>query len=245
VRRVSDTALQGGLVTAALYCALFGWLVFAPPTARSAQRTPTRVRVVAPPREAEPPPPPPAPPPPPPKPRKMEASRSVPRDAKVAPAPLLETNAPAPSNPAPPRRFAVSMDATVPGGGVAVPVAGAGQRPSTFGTPGATGEGPDAPAYSLEPDTGPALLFQPDPAEMRALYPETARRGALEGDVRMELLISETGQVVDVKVLRSAGSAFDEVAERLVRRFRFRPAVRAGKPVPARVPWVYKFRLEG
>ena len=39
--------------------------------------------------------------------------------------------------------------------------------------------------------------------------------------------------------------ALDELAERLVRRFRFRPAVRGGRPVPARIPWTYKFRLEG
>jgi protein TonB len=80
---------------------------------------------------------------------------------------------------------------------------------------------------------------------MRSLYPESARRSALEGDVRMEIVVSETGQVEEVKVLRSAGNGFDEAAERLVRRFRFRPAVRNGKAVPARIPWTYKFRLEG
>ena len=82
-------------------------------------------------------------------------------------------------------------------------------------------------------------------AEMRALYPDAARRAGLEGDVRLELEVSATGEVTGSRVVRSAGNGFDEVAQRLVRRFRFRPATRGGKAVPATVPWTYKFRLEG
>lgn len=176
----------------------------------------------------------------------MEATRPAPRPAQVAPAPLLETTPAAPSpSPAPPRRFAVSMEATVPGGGVAVPVTGQGERPAPRGVPGATGQGADSAPFALEPDTGPSLISQPLPEEMRALYPEQARRGAVEGDVKLELVVSDTGEVTAVTVVHPAGSGFDEVAARLVRRFRFRPAVRAGKPVPARIPWTYKFRLEG
>ena len=246
MRRVAHTGLEGGLVSAALYSGLLAWLFLAPPLTRGAPSvSTTRIRLVAPRRDDVPPSPPPSPPPPP-RPRRMQAARAPAPDAPVAPAPLLAPAAPAATPPpVSPRRFAVSMEATVPGGGVAVPVAGAGTRPATRATPGAAGEGPEAPAFALEPDAGPALLSQPDPAEMRSLYPEAARRGALEGDVKLELLVSETGEVVEVKVVRSAGSGFDEVAERLVRRFRFRPAVRAGRPVPARIPWTYKFRLEG
>lgn len=248
MKRVGDTWLQGWAVALALYGAFFAWLLLAPVRPRAAQRPPpTRIRlaVAPPPTPAPEPPPPPVAPPP--RPRRMDVARAAPRPAPVAPAPLLETTPPARPSPVPvqPRRFAVSMEATVSGGGVAVPVAGPGRAPSTRGVPGATGEGLDAPAFAVEPDTGPSLVAQPDPAEMRALYPEGARRGSLEGDVKLELVVSETGQVVEVRVLRSAGSGFDEVAERLVRRFRFRPAIRAGKPVPARIPWTYKFRLEG
>jgi TonB family protein len=80
---------------------------------------------------------------------------------------------------------------------------------------------------------------------MRALYPDAARRAGIEGDVRLELVVSAEGEVLEVRVVRPAGNGFDEVAERLVRRFRFRPATSAGRPVPARIPWTYKFRLEG
>jgi protein TonB len=138
------------------------------------------------------------------------------------------------------------MEATVPGGGVAVPVASPGRAANTRGVPGAALEGPPDPADpALEPDRGPSLLSQPGVGEMRTLYPDAARRAGIEGDVRLEIVVSESGEVLEVKVVRAAGNGFDEVAERLVRRFRFRPATSGGRPVPARIPWTYKFRLEG
>jgi protein TonB len=112
-------------------------------------------------------------------------------------------------------------------------------------TPGGTSDSPNAPAFYVEPDSLPGLIAQPDLAEMRALYPDAARRAGIEGDVRLELDVSSSGEVTGSRVLRSAGNGFDEVAQRLVRRFRFRPATKAGKAVPATVQWTYKFRLEG
>jgi protein TonB len=247
VRRVENTALQGWALTALLYGALGAWLVLAPPVRRAVERpTTTRVTLVeSPARPAEPVPPPPPPPAEPP--RRMEAKRT-PVKTPVAPAPLLPTPpAPAPASPPPPvapRRFAVSLEATVPGGGVAVPTAAPGMPSAVRATPGGTSDRADAPAYVVEPDSAPSLVAQPGPEEMRALYPDAARRGGLEGDVKLELEVSATGDVTGSRVVRSAGNGFDEVAQRLVRRFRFRPATRAGQPVPAVVPWTYKFRLE-
>jgi TonB family protein len=137
------------------------------------------------------------------------------------------------------------MEATVPGGGVAVPTASPGVAANPRGVPGAAVEGPSEGPPAAEPDRGPSLLAPPDPAELRAAYPEGARRAGLEGDVRLELVVSEAGEVVEVRIVRPAGNGFDEVAARLVRRFRFRPATSGGRPVPARIPWTYKFRLEG
>jgi protein TonB len=245
VKRVTATWRPAWAISIALYACFFAWLLLAPVRPRAALRPePTRVRLaVAPPSAPAPPPPPPAAPAP--RPRRMEPA--PPAAPPAAPAPLLPASPPPPgaAPPAAPRRFAVSMEATVPGGGVAVPQAGPGKAPATRGVPGATGEDPDAPAFAAEPDAGPSLVSQPDRAELRALYPEGARRASLEGDVKLEIDVSERGEVVSVRVVRSAGSGFDEAAERIVRRFRFRPAVRDGRPVPARIQWTYKFRLEG
>ena len=241
--RVGHTGAQGWGIALLLYAALFVWAALAPPIRRSSDRpAPTRVRLVERrPAEPEPPPPPPEPPP-----KRMEATRRDPKDAPVAPAPLLPT--PASPNPPPavaPRRFEVSLEATVPGGGIAVPTAPPGSGPSLRATPGGTSTSPDAPAFYSEPDSAPSLIAQPGLAEMRALYPEAARRGDIEGDVRLELEVSSSGEVTGSRVVRSAGNGFDEVAQRLVLRFRFRPATKGGKAVPATVPWTYKFRLEG
>lgn len=241
--RVRNTGVQGWAVALALYGAFLAWVALAPPARRSApERTTTRVTLV----ESRPAPEPVAPPAPEP-PRKMEVERKKAPKTPVAPGPLLPT--PASSQPPPPvaapRRFAVSLEATVPGGGVAVPTAAPGTAPALRATPGGTSDRPDAPAYVVEPDSAPSLLAQPDAAEMRALYPDGARRAGLEGDVRLELDVSATGEVTDSRVVRGAGNGFDEVAQRLVRRFRFRPATRGGKAVPATVTWTYKFRLEG
>ncbi|MCX5731732.1 MAG: hypothetical protein NTY18_10355, partial [Deltaproteobacteria bacterium] len=191
--RVGHTGAQGWGIALLLYAALFAWAALAPPIRRSSDRpAPTRVRLVE--RRPAEPAPPPAPEEPPPK--RMEATRRDPKAAPVAPAPLLPT--PASPNPPPavaPRRFEVSLEATVPGGGIAVPTAPPGSGPSLRATPGGTSTSPDAPAFYSEPDSAPSLIAQPGLAEMRALYPEAARRGGIEGDVRLELEVSSSGEV--------------------------------------------------
>ncbi len=244
MNRVTHTGLQGWAVSLAFYAAFFAWVWLAPPVQRETSRPPpTRVTLVERPPVVEPPPAPPVPQEPP---KKMEVAKRSPTKTPPAPAPLLETPpSKSPPPPSAPRRFAVSLEATVPGGGVAVPTAAPGSAPALRATPGGTSDRPDAPAFYTEPDSAPSLIAQPGASEMRALYPDAARRAGLEGDVRLELDVSATGEVTGSRVVRSAGNGFDEVAQRLVRRFRFRPATRGGKAVPATVEWTYKFRLEG
>jgi protein TonB len=136
------------------------------------------------------------------------------------------------------------MEATVPGGGVALPATSG--APGLRGDPAAPASAPagDQPADATAVDRLPRLLGQPGSDAMRALYPEPARRDGLEGDVLLEILVSERGAVEDVRVARSAGHGFDEVARRLARQMRFEPAVRAGRPVSVWIPWTWKFRLD-
>ena len=242
--RVGNTAVHGWGIALVVYAAFFAWVFLAPATRRAAdpRPAPTRVTLV----DARPKTPEPPPAPPPEQPRKMEVAKRTASKTPPAPAPLLSSPRSAtPPPPAAPRRFAVSLEATIPGGGIAVPTAPPGSAPALRATPGGTSDRADAPAFSTEPDSSPSLIAQPGADEMRALYPDAARRAGLEGDVRLELEVSASGEVTGSRVVRSAGNGFDEVAQRLVRRFRFRPATRGGKPVPATVAWTYKFRLEG
>jgi TonB family protein len=77
-----------------------------------------------------------------------------------------------------------------------------------------------------------------------APYPEEAKRAGLEGAVELELVIGLDGHVTKASVVRSAGHGFDEAALAAGESFVFRPALRGGKPVVAKIRYTYSFRLE-
>lgn len=241
--RVENTWAQGWAFALAVHAVFLGWLVLAPPARRLDPRMPpTRVRIAE--RPRLPAPAPPAPLPEPIRPRRAPPpQRTATALPTSAPPPASAASPPPPSTPAVPRRFAVSMDAVVPGGGVAVPTAPPGAPAFTRGDPGGAPDGYD-PALVAALTRPPRLLGKPSDAEMRAQYPEAARRDGIEGDVRLQILVSADGAVTEVRVLRRAGHGFDEAAARFLQRFRFQPADRGGIPVPAWIDWTYKFRLQ-
>ncbi len=71
-----------------------------------------------------------------------------------------------------------------------------------------------------------------------ASYPDEARRLALTGSVLVELLVTETGEPRDVRVLESAGPVLDAAVVAAVGGWRFDPARKDG--VKVRVLWKYK-----
>ena len=227
-----------------LHAAALGWLVRLPsPPPPWTRLTPAKVRLVGrtPPPHAEPEA----------KPPKLAEPRKAPQPAGPARVARAEpTPPPAPPSPLPaPRRFAVAMEATVPGGGVAVPTtagptAARGRADLPDSAPVGENTGPAA-LDVVEVERGPRAMRQPSAEELRALYPEEARREGLEADVKLELVVDEEGRVAEVKVLRAAGNGFDEAAVRAARGLAFSPATRGGRPVPVRIPWTLKFRLDG
>jgi TonB family protein len=109
--------------------------------------------------------------------------------------------------------------------------------------------GDDSPFASRTTDVtdleqSPRLLRQPSKLDLRALYPEAARREGLEADVKVELLVDETGAVREVRVVEGAGGGFDEAAQRLARLLAFSPGTRGGRAVAVRYAWTFKFRLD-
>ncbi len=101
-----------------------------------------------------------------------------------------------------------------------------------------------APAHS---DTPPTAAPNAQPVSPRlvgfveASYPASAlaeRRGAR---VELVITIGADGVVTDVAVATGAGEGFDEAAVAAARRFTFEPATTGGKPVAARVRYVYVF----
>lgn len=195
------------------------------------------------PAKKEPPPPakidPPRKPEPPSRERRAAAS-------KPAEAPPPETpNKPAPIGDLP--DFGLALSGGVDGTGIALPGGGSGAggpRPSgpatktaprKLGAAAAAGAGLDA---CEEPPAKPKPRNVPQPVGTDA-----ARAAGIEGKVRVQLTVDETGRVVDVKLLQGLGYGLDEAALSAAKRAEFEPAVRCGKPARATFNISMRFTL--
>lgn len=86
----------------------------------------------------------------------------------------------------------------------------------------------------------PLLLFRVDPA-----YSEAARTLHAEGVVVLEAVISGTGAVENVRVLRSAHPLLDAAAVRAVGEWRYQPATLNGRAVRVYLTVTVSFALRG
>ncbi|HJW93382.1 MAG TPA: TonB family protein [Thermoanaerobaculia bacterium] len=89
-----------------------------------------------------------------------------------------------------------------------------------------------------ELDTIPKAL-----GTIRPSYSPIAQRQRVEGTVLLTALISETGQVLDVRVLKGVGFGLDEAAARAMKTTRFSPAMKDGKRVKTWFPQQITFKL--
>jgi len=90
------------------------------------------------------------------------------------------------------------------------------------------------------------LDIRPEPMSApRLVYPPIARREHAEASLILTILISETGQVMDVKVLRGDPRfGFEAEAIRALRTLRFHPAMKDGKAVRTWMPQPIRFKAE-
>lgn len=78
---------------------------------------------------------------------------------------------------------------------------------------------------------------------IRAEYPALAARQRIQGTVIVTALISESGEVLDVKVLKKVGFGLDESAMRAMRSTRFSSPMKDGKRVKTWFPQQIEFKL--
>jgi periplasmic protein TonB len=74
-------------------------------------------------------------------------------------------------------------------------------------------------------------------------YPRIARELGKEGTVLLRLTIDERGRLLDVEVLKRAGSGFDEEAVKAVKDSSFSPAKMDGRPIRCRAQLPIRFVL--
>ena len=74
-------------------------------------------------------------------------------------------------------------------------------------------------------------------------YPEAAKKARIEGDVLVQFIVNEQGDVVDPVVLKGIGNGCDEAAISAIQRVRFRPGMMQGKPVKVRLERTVTFKI--
>jgi periplasmic protein TonB len=184
------------------------------------------------------------PPPRKPEPKAREARAPA---AKVPEAPPPPTDAPPPT----PALgdlpdFGVSLSGGVDGTGIALPLGGSarsGPRATQTTKPAAKRLLPVAAAVGgldpcEEPPAKPKPRNVPQPAGT-----EAARAAGIEGKVRVQLTVDESGHVVDVKLLQGLGYGLDEAALAAARQAEFEPALRCGKATRATFNISMRFTL--
>lgn len=72
----------------------------------------------------------------------------------------------------------------------------------------------------------PVLLFQPE-----AEFSDEARKAKFSGNVEVYLVVDEQGNPSHIQVVRGVGLGLDEKAIEAVRQYKFKPAMKDGKPV--------------
>ena len=74
-------------------------------------------------------------------------------------------------------------------------------------------------------------------------FSDKARRKRIEGTVVLSLVVTADGMPTDITVVRPIGSGLDEEAVKTVKQWRFRPAMKDGKPVEAKINVEVDFHL--
>ena len=187
------------------------------------------------PKEVAPPAPPPPPPPPP---KKIEKPKPAP------PPPVADTPPPPPAPPpvlvpkAVPKEVLPESDVAIEkrewiapaegiGGSARVAVAGA-----ATGIAGGTGPIAAAAPKALAPVNLPEEATPPveSPANRRPEYPESARAAGVEGLVILKIVVTESGKVGNIQVMKGE-PPFVDAAIAAVKTYAFQPAMLAGRPI--------------
>ena len=117
-------------------------------------------------------------------------------------------------------------------------------------TPSSTDQKPESPAadarwtggkfFSVGGDvSAPKAVYRPDPE-----YSEEARKANYGGTCILWLVVGADGLPYGVRVARSLGHGLDEKAIEAVKKWKFEPALKDGKPVPVQINVEVSFSIK-
>lgn len=78
----------------------------------------------------------------------------------------------------------------------------------------------------------------------KSKYPAEAKRRGVEGELTAILTVDKSGNVTAVKVIKSAGYGFDELAIDAFKKWKFKPAEKNCAPVGVKIRYNYRFTLD-
>jgi len=89
-------------------------------------------------------------------------------------------------------------------------------------------------------ETPPRAIYSPQPE-----YTDEARQSRREGICVVSLMVGIDGRPSNVVVTKKLGMGLDEKAVEALRKWKFEPARRSGRPVPARLSLSLSFKILG
>jgi TonB family protein len=132
---------------------------------------------------------------------------------------------------------ALALTINVEPAGGAQMAAAAGSTAAKIYKVGEDGAGHPCTASTPHCVTAPTLVYAPDPE-----FPKSAKQDG--GVCIVGLIVDTQGHPQQVHVVRSLGLDFDREAVRTVQRYKFKPAMRDGKPVAVSVNIEVNFRRD-
>ena len=97
---------------------------------------------------------------------------------------------------------------------------------------------PALSGYTEAGVTPPDIVYEPLPP-----YTPQARKGKVKGTVELSLAVDARGNVADVELVKGVCEGLNESAIETLRKWKFDPALKKGKPVPVRVIVEVSFKL--
>ncbi len=144
----------------------------------------------------------------------------------------------------PPKRieepvFGITMDSTIPNAAFVVPPGNSSFGPAKKLVDEVKPLGGSKFAAPGSADSEPSVL-----GEVKVEYPPEAKLNDIDGVVRLRVTTDERGAVTSVVVISGPGYGLDEAAREALKRFRFKPATKAGEPVGYTFTYSYRFELD-
>lgn len=90
----------------------------------------------------------------------------------------------------------------------------------------------------------PELIGSLKDLQDKITYPDVARKAGIEGQVIIQFIVNEKGEVENPVVVRGIGGGCDQEALRVIKQAKFQPGRQRGKPVRVQYSLPIIFRLK-